>query len=135
MTMKRLVTGLLKTRGDADAAVQRVLEDGHVRSDISLLLGAAGGVMVVGPITAARAGGAKGGLTGALIDTGEPEQRAEIDETSLQEGEILVGVHARSTSEVDRIECIFEDFCAEHIRVRNTGEDPSSSFGWRPIRL
>jgi len=137
MAMKRLVTCRLKTRREAEAAVKRVLDDGHVRSDISLLIrdkgGAASGVMVAGPIAAA--GAAKGGLTGGLIDTGLPEQCADIYETGMQKGGILVGVQARSRSEVDRLEGIFEDFHAEHVRVRNTGEDPSTSFDWRPICL
>ena len=40
MTMKRLVTGLLKTRAEAEAAVRRILDDGHVRDDISLMMSA-----------------------------------------------------------------------------------------------
>jgi hypothetical protein len=150
MTMKRLVTGLLRTPGDAEAAVQRILNDGHVLGDISLMMsdkalpqaavGAGkGGVIVAGPIAAelagAPAGDTTGGLLGALIDTGVPPPRAELYETGLQKGGILVGVHARSKAEVDRLEWIFEDFGAEHVRVGNTGEDPSDAFDWRPLRL
>lgn len=38
MAMQKLVTGLVKTRADAEAAVQRLLKWGYTRDDISMLM-------------------------------------------------------------------------------------------------
>jgi hypothetical protein len=175
MVTKRLVTHLTKTRSDAEAVVQRVLDAGYVRGEISLIMSdearlrqfaiggrtqgatAAGAVIaaiaavgttimlpwirliVAGPIAATLAGpgagGPRGGLIGVLIGGGIPERRAELYETGLYKGEILVVVHARSNADADRFEWLFDDFGPEYVRIGNTGECPAGSFGWRPIRL
>ena len=175
MVTKRLVTHLTKTRSDAETVVQRILDEGYVRGEISLIMSdearfrqfaiggraagatAAGAVIaaiaavgttimlpwirliVAGPIAATLAGpgagGPSGGLIGALIFAGIPERRAELYETGLYKGEILVVLHARSSADADRFEWLFDDFGPEHVRLGNTGECPASSFGWRPIRL
>src|SRR4051794_18489659 len=73
MAIKRLVTGLVKTRADAEAAVQRILNFGYVRDDISLVMSDAtrrqhfaieSGTQVA---AGAGVGGAVGGALGAII--------------------------------------------------------------------
>jgi hypothetical protein len=165
--MIKVVSGLVKTPAEAEAAMQRIMDMGYRREDISLIMsedtrrqhfaiesgtqaaagagvgGAVGGVMgaaiaaivavgttlalpglglvVAGPIAAALvgagAGGATGGLIGALVGSGVPELRARVYETGLASGWLVVGVEARSTEDARKLEQLFDDFGAEHIRT------------------
>jgi hypothetical protein len=80
-----------------------------------------GGLVIAGPIAAALAGagagGATGGIIGALIGAGIPEHRARVYDAGLQAGGILLGVEAHSDEDVDKLEQLFEDIGAEHIRA------------------
>jgi hypothetical protein len=80
-----------------------------------------GGLVIAGPIAAALAGagagGATGGIIGALIGAGIPEHRARVYETGLQTGGILIGVEAREEDDVEKLEKLFDDLGAEHIRT------------------
>ncbi|MER3428806.1 MAG: hypothetical protein C4334_12065 [Pyrinomonas sp.] len=78
------------------------------------------GIVVAGPLAAALAGagagGAAGGLIGALIGAGIPEHRAKVYDAGLREGGILLGVEAQTDEEADKLEKLFEDLGAEHVR-------------------
>ena len=52
-----------------------------------------------------------------LIGAGIPEHRARVYETGLQTGGILVGVEARADDDVEKLEKLFEDLGAEHVRA------------------
>ena len=79
------------------------------------------GLFVAGPIAAAfagaGAGGATGGLIGLLIGTGLPEHRARVYDTGVRSGGILLGVEAKTTDEVDKLETLLEDIGAEYVRA------------------
>ncbi len=78
------------------------------------------GIVVAGPIAAALAGagagGATGGLIGALVGAGIPEYRARVYDASLRAGGILIGVEVEADDEAGKVEKLFEDLGAEHIR-------------------
>jgi hypothetical protein len=78
-----------------------------------------GPFIAAGPILAAlsgaAAGGVLGGVTGALIGLGMPEYEAKRYEGKIQEGRILISVHADDSTERDRAKTIFEEAGAEDI--------------------
>lgn len=63
---------------------------------VSALVLPAAGVLVVGPLAAllisAGAGAAIGGIVGALVEMGVPEERAKVYEEAVNAGETLVSV-------------------------------------------
>jgi hypothetical protein len=79
------------------------------------------GLFIAGPIAAALAGagagGATGGLIGLLIGTGIPEHRAKVYDTGVRGGGILLGVEAKTSDEVDKLETLLEDIGAEYVRT------------------
>src|SRR5215831_18740731 len=79
------------------------------------------GLVVAGPIAAALAGagagGATGGLIGLLIGTGIPEHRAKVYDTGVRGGGILLGIEAKSSEEVNKLETLLEDIGAEYVRA------------------
>ena len=79
------------------------------------------GLFIAGPIAAALAGagagGATGGLIGLLIGTGIPEHRAKVYDTGVRGGGILVGVEAKTSDEIDKLETLLEDIGAEYVRT------------------
>jgi hypothetical protein len=83
-----------------------------------------GPFIAAGPIMAALAGagvgGAVGGLTGALIGMGIPEYEAKRYEGRVNDGGILLSVHADSSSEIQRAKEILEQTGAQD--VSSTGE-------------
>jgi hypothetical protein len=80
------------------------------------------GLVIAGPIAAALAGagagGAAGGLIGLLVGAGIPEHRAKVYDAGLREGGILLGVHAKSDEDADRIEKVFESLNAQKVRQK-----------------
>ena len=78
-----------------------------------------GPFIAAGPIMAALSGAAAvatlGGITGALIGLGMPEYEAKRYEGKLQEGNLLISVHANDSTERDRAKEIFEAAGAEDI--------------------
>lgn len=85
-----------------------------------------GPLIAAGPIMAAlsgmAAGGALGGLSGALVGLGIPEYEAQQYEGKLREGNILLSVHTDSGEESSRVRQIFTDHNAEDI---STGAEAS----------
>lgn len=79
------------------------------------------GLFVAGPIAAALAGagagGATGGLIGLLIGTGIPEHRAKVYDTGVRGGGILLGVQAKSSDDVEKLQTLLEDIGAEYVRA------------------
>jgi hypothetical protein len=79
------------------------------------------GLVVAGPIAAALAGagagGATGGVIGMLVGTGIPEHRARVYDTGVRGGGILLGVEAKTSEEVDKLETLLEDIGAEYVRA------------------
>lgn len=78
------------------------------------------GLVVAGPIAAALAGAGAGattgGLIGLLIGTGVTEHRAKVFDTGVRGGGILLGVEAKTSDDVDKLETLLEDIGAEHVR-------------------
>src|SRR5262247_2555775 len=76
-----------------------------------------GPFIAAGPIMAAlsgaAAGAALGGLTGTLIGLGMPEYEAKRYEGKLQEGNVLISVHAEDSTEREHIKEIFTTAGAE----------------------
>ncbi|MEJ7708917.1 MAG: hypothetical protein WKF84_03465 [Pyrinomonadaceae bacterium] len=66
------------------------------------------GLVVAGPIAAALAGAGAGGLTGgligALVGSGIPEDRAKEYEQGIKEGNIVMGINARSDEDAEYLE-------------------------------
>jgi hypothetical protein len=79
------------------------------------------GLFVAGPIAAALAGagagGVTGGLIGLLIGTGIPEHRAKVYDAGVRGGGILLGVEARATDEIDKLETLLGDIGAEYVHT------------------
>jgi hypothetical protein len=78
----------------------------------SLAIPGLGPFIAAGPIMAAlggaAAGGALGGLGGALIGMGIPEYEAKRYEGKVKEGNILISVHTEKSEERSRAKEIFE---------------------------
>ena len=79
------------------------------------------GLVVAGPIAAALAGAGAGattgGLIGLLIGTGMTDHRAKVYDTGVRSGGILLGVEAKTSEEVDKLETLLEDIGAENVRT------------------
>jgi len=73
----------------------------------------------MGPIAAALAGGAVGaaggGLLGALIGFGIPEEQAKRYETGIREGNIVMGVSPRSEEDAAYFEQEWRGYRGEDI--------------------
>jgi hypothetical protein len=80
------------------------------------------GLVVAGPIAAALAGAGAGattgGLIGLLVGTGMPEHRAKVYETGVRGGGILLGIEAKSSEDIDKLETLLEDIGAENVRAK-----------------
>lgn len=77
------------------------------------------GVLAVGPIVAAFAGGAAGaatgGLIGALVGLGIPEHEAKRYENEIKDGAVLVAIEADSHERAKLAKTILEGEDAYHI--------------------
>ena len=80
------------------------------------------GLVVAGPLAAALAGAGAGGLTGgligALIGSGIPEDRAQLYDTGVKEGGIVMGVTPRSDEDADYFEREWKNYRGEHVYGR-----------------
>lgn len=87
---------------------------GGTAATIAPALAAAGtaallpGLIIAGPVaialTAAAAVGITGGLIGALTNWGIPKSRVERYEQSIRDGDILIGVEARSAEDAHQLQ-------------------------------
>ncbi|HYY42052.1 MAG TPA: hypothetical protein VE775_04920 [Pyrinomonadaceae bacterium] len=77
------------------------------------------GLLIAGPLAAGiaglGAGAATGGLIGALVGHGIPEDRAKEYDKGVREGGILMGVNARSDEDADYFENDWRSNRGEHI--------------------
>lgn len=66
------------------------------------------GLIIAGPLAAglagAGAGGITGGLIGALVGSGIPEERAQVYESGIKEGHVVLGVHTRNDEDAEYFE-------------------------------
>jgi hypothetical protein len=66
------------------------------------------GLVVAGPIAAALAGAGAGGLTGgiigALVGSGIPKERAEVYETGIKSGHIVMAVRTHNIADAEYLE-------------------------------
>lgn len=66
------------------------------------------GLVIAGPLAAALAGAGAGGLTGgiigALVGSGIPKERALVYEKGINQGHIVMGVHAHDAEHAAEIE-------------------------------
>ncbi|MEO8615597.1 MAG: DUF3341 domain-containing protein [Luteolibacter sp.] len=94
----------------------------------ALAIPGVGPFIAAGPIVAALSGAAigaaVGGITGTLIGQGIPEFVAKRYEGKLQEGNILMSVHAEDDADIDRARNIFTDAGAEDICVAGESSTP-----------
>jgi hypothetical protein len=73
----------------------------------------------MGPLAAALAGGATGavggGLLGALVGAGIPEERAKLYESGIREGNIVMGFEPRSEEDADYFDREWRNYKGEQI--------------------
>ena len=85
----------------------------------ALAIPGVGPFVAAGPIMAALSGAAAGalvgGLSGSLIGLGIPEYEAKRYEGKINNGNILVSVHASTSNEIDRAKEILKNAGAEDI--------------------
>jgi hypothetical protein len=66
------------------------------------------GILIAGPIAAglagAGAGGLAGGIIGALVGSGIPEARAELYESGIKEGNVVITVKPRDEEDAEFLE-------------------------------
>ena len=77
-------------------------------------------IVIAGPIVAALAGagagGATGGIIGALIGAGIPEHRANVYNSGVREGGILLGVESKSKQDTKELENLLSDLGGSYVR-------------------
>lgn len=96
---------------------------GGTLGDIAIAIAAVGttiaipglGIAVVGPIAAALAGAGAGGLVGALIGYGIPEERVKRYEEGIKKGGILMGITPRSDDDARHFEQQWKNSNGEYI--------------------
>lgn len=78
------------------------------------------GIVLAGPVAAGLvglgAGAATGGLVGALIGAGIPEERAKLYENDIKAGGIVMGVNPRTTEDAQYIEREWTGYQAENVQ-------------------
>ena len=76
-------------------------------------------LLVAGPLAAALlgagAGGLTGGIIGALVGHGIPEEKAKEYDKGIREGNIMMGVNARTDEDADYFENEFRTHRGEHV--------------------
>lgn len=75
------------------------------------------GLIVAGPTAAAlsNSGAGAGGLIGALVDRGLPEEQVEHYEQEIKDGGILIGVRTESDRDAQYFEQQWKNHRAEHV--------------------
>lgn len=89
----------------------------------TLTIPGVGPLIAAGPIMAALAGlgvgGAIGGISGALIGLGVPEYEAKRYQTSVEQGGILISIHAETTGQIDVAKRILDRTGAQDISSKS----------------
>jgi hypothetical protein len=77
------------------------------------------GLIAIGPIAAALVGGAAGaaggGIIGGLIGAGIPEERAQLYDRGIREGNIVMGVTPRSEEDAEYFDREWRNYQGEQI--------------------
>lgn len=73
------------------------------------------GLIIAGPAASALAGAGAGGLMGALIDRGVPEEHVEHYEQEIKDGGILIGVRTQSDRDAQYFEQQWKNHRGEYI--------------------
>lgn len=80
------------------------------------------GLVIAGPLAAglvgAGAGGLAGGIIGALVGSGIPEDRANIYESGVKEGNIIMGVKPRNQEDAKYFEELWRSNSSEKIHYK-----------------
>lgn len=104
----------------------------------TLAIPGVGPFIAAGPIMAALAGagvgGAVGGIAGALVGLGIPEYEAKRYESRINEGGILLSVHAADSKWVDKARDILEQTEAEDIGEKDEVPAAGQSAKAEPYR-
>ena len=102
----------------------------------SLAIPGVGPFIAAGPIMAALGGAAVGatvgGISGALIGMGIPEYEAKRYEGKINDGRVLISVHAKDGAQVSTIKNIFKDEKAEDIATAGEASVPASAKASKP---
>ena len=104
----------------------------------ALAIPGVGPFIAAGPIMAALSGAALGatvgGIAGGLIGMGIPELEAKVYEGKLNEGNILISVHAVDSAEITRATDIFAHAGALNISSTSESATPESDEATHPSR-
>lgn len=73
------------------------------------------GLVIAGPAAAVLTGAGAGGLVGALIGRGVPEERVEHYEQEIKDGGILIGVQTQSDRDAHYFEQQWKHHRAQHV--------------------
>ncbi len=129
------------TRDFASEQHTKALKGAATGTGTSFVLGGAlpipglGPFMAAGPIMAtlsgASAGATLGGLTGALLGLNVPEYGAKRYERKIKNGNILIFVHARDSTERDIAKAIFAHTRAEDIAYTEEAAVAKQELAWR----
>lgn len=96
----------------------------------ALAIPGVGPFIAAGPIMAALSGAALGatvgGITGGLIGMGIPELEAKVYEGKLNEGNILISVHANDSAEITKATDIFKNAHATNICSTSDASTPNA---------
>ncbi len=116
-----------------EGAVAGVAAGGLIGGTLGLLAGigalaipGVGPLIAAGPLlgalSAAAAGATVGGVGGAMIGMGIPEFEAKRYENRVEEGNILISVHAVDNGEIARVKDVYESAGAEDIAVTHMND-------------
>jgi hypothetical protein len=77
------------------------------------------GLVVLGPLAAglagAGAGGLTGGIIGALVGAGIPEEKADVFQEGLKNGNIVLAVHPHSVADAENLSQHWREYHARDI--------------------
>jgi hypothetical protein len=79
---------------------------------------------IMGALGGAAVGATVGGIAGALVGMGIPEFEAKRYEGRIEDGNILIAVHAEDSDEIDAAKEVFENLDAEDISVASEAGVP-----------
>ncbi|MEA4900759.1 DUF1269 domain-containing protein [Desulfitobacterium sp.] len=82
----------------------------------ALLIPGIGPIVAMGPLAAALGGAVTGGIAGALVDYGIPEERSDFYETKIREGNTVL-VLKTDEQKTDEVAKMMKNYGAKDVRV------------------
>lgn len=82
----------------------------------ALFIPGIGPIVAMGPLAAALGGAVSGGVAGALVDYGIPQERSQFYETKIKEGNTVM-ILKTGEDKTDKVAEIFRNFGAKDVRV------------------